>query len=842
MPRRVPFLDRADQALQSPATRLALSFLIVLSVLPPGSLGLLPAGVAARLDLLFLLIFGPEFALRLSTSVRQWGAGRRNRWEAVLLTTDFVALLSFLPLQDAFPDTAYFRLFRLTRLVLLLGYWGEMASDLARIVFGRERRYQVVAVALFGLVLSFAGAVILAEFAPGYDYDEDGVVTAEDRGFRRVLWWSFRQVQDSGNLAVRPADALVVLVSLALTFAGLILFTFVIGISTGAMQELMHRARDRPVALRAHTVVLGFTASTAYLLHELADIYRKNLKQVKGAVLGPADEAPDALFDRRLRGYQYRSGNPERAADLERVGIAEAKRVLVLGEGTEPDARVIAALLATRALTRRATLYADLEHEKNFVAARGAGGPRTRMVGSGPFLGDYLAQNLAYPGIYHVYRQLLTSRGCEIYTYLWSDAERRALGGVGALDPSALAYHAGRAHAVRWLGFLTAPSPDATLEVDDFDVLLNPAAARVRDRAAYAFDDAGRVRPGVLRGVVGIAARFESVRSLGEALARGEEPKPEPTAPAIELSLSLPMGRPHRLLLCATGAQVPRVVSELMRYTPGLAVTVLTRDAGRVEGLVSAIAGAVENARSWMPDRRSDCRVRVAEDGSLRVDAASGEVGSVRVVTLDWTDLARIQRDPQLRLSETEAVAFLPRGDDESADGLVALDCLRLADLLARGALEVPASFHVLGLLRDPVKTDRLSGRVAELTSDREGRRFTILSSERARHQFLVQNLFVPGLNTVLLEILGASGQHLCRLVPRSTPGPRGGNVDALAVQAAVAARDLLFIGLEKTGVDGVEVLIDPRELAPDRAVAWGSVTALYALADQSTVERATAS
>jgi hypothetical protein len=232
----------------------------------------------------------------------------------------------------------------------------------------------------------------------------------------------------------------------------------------------------------------------------------------------------------------------------------------------------------------------------------------------------------------------------------------------------------------------------------------------------------------------------------------------------------------------------------------------------------------------------------VEEDGSLRVDAASGAVGSVRVVTLDWTDLARIQRDPQLRLSETEAVAFLPRGDDESADGLVALDCLRLADLLARGALEVPASFHVLGLLRDPVKTDRLSGRVAELTSDREGRRFTILSSERARHQFLVQNLFVPGLNTVLLEILGASGQHLCRLVPRSTPGPAGGNVDALAVQAAVAARGLLFIGLERTDGDSVEVLLDPRELAPERAVAWQSVTALYALADQRTVERATAS
>ncbi len=76
------FLDSAEQVLQSPATRLALSFLIVLSVLPPGVLGVLPPPVSGRLDLLFLALFGPEFALRVSTSPgwrRPWRSSRVGR-------------------------------------------------------------------------------------------------------------------------------------------------------------------------------------------------------------------------------------------------------------------------------------------------------------------------------------------------------------------------------------------------------------------------------------------------------------------------------------------------------------------------------------------------------------------------------------------------------------------------------------------------------------------------------------------------------------------------------------------------------------------------------------------
>src|SRR5688572_9894545 len=62
------FLDRVERVLRAYGTRLLLSFLIVLSVLPAATLGtVLPAPLVVRLDLVFLALFAPEFALRWAT-------------------------------------------------------------------------------------------------------------------------------------------------------------------------------------------------------------------------------------------------------------------------------------------------------------------------------------------------------------------------------------------------------------------------------------------------------------------------------------------------------------------------------------------------------------------------------------------------------------------------------------------------------------------------------------------------------------------------------------------------------------------------------------------------------
>ena len=72
--------------------------------------------------------------------------------------------------------------------------------------------------------------------------------------------------------------------SLALTFAGLLLLSFVIGIGTGAIEELMQKSRLKPLGLRHHTVVLGLGENTHFLLAEFAELYAKNRRRFRAAV------------------------------------------------------------------------------------------------------------------------------------------------------------------------------------------------------------------------------------------------------------------------------------------------------------------------------------------------------------------------------------------------------------------------------------------------------------------------------------------------------------------------------------------------------------------------------
>jgi len=140
-------------------------------------------------------------------------------------------VLSFLPLQHV-VELRHARLIRLSRIVLLVGYWSPMVRDLWSILVSRERRFQILFVLFSGVVLSFAGAVVLHWLAsPDFDGDR------QQDTFFATLWWSFRQVEDPGNLVESPTGGAVVVVSLLLTFAGLVLFSFLVGIGTAAIDE-----------------------------------------------------------------------------------------------------------------------------------------------------------------------------------------------------------------------------------------------------------------------------------------------------------------------------------------------------------------------------------------------------------------------------------------------------------------------------------------------------------------------------------------------------------------------------------------------------------------------------
>ncbi len=886
-------LDAAERLLDSYWLRLALSLLIIVSVLPlAAQLTLFPDVAAGRLDPFFLAIFGLEFAARLAVFVRKWRERRAGAGELLLLLLDLLAVLSFLPLSGML-DSKYLRLVRLTRMLLLLGYWGRMARELLLVLSGPERRYQVIGVVFLGLVLSFGSAVLVKQLAPEYDFNGDGMIDDSDRGFFRILWWSFHQVQDTGYLVNELDQPLIVFVSLLLTFSGLLLFSLVIGIGTGAIEEVLVRSREQPLALTGHTVVLGLTPHSVFLLEGLARIYQKNLKAFRAAVLGPSPEVPAYLHRPLLRAFQYRSGDPVRAADLERVNIRRARRVLILGSHPRhPDGEVISAILATRERNPHVHLYPDVEHERNFRAVLSAGGPRTHLVGSGSFLGHYIVHNVVYPGAYHVYRQLLTSSGSEVYTYLFSPEERRQLlnnwrvkgapefrsraSGATAeaepsFDPADLYRSAYRRFGVTTIGLFVRDGDDSG-ENQELKVLLNPARAGAltgASRDVFETSDAGsppgrpgRVRWAAVRGLAGVSLRWAELRRLGRRLiespaaavpaagvpaagataggrpsrVRGRSPSSAPTSWCgfETLELRPACSRLGRVLISGASPRIPRVITELTSFFPRLEVTVLVRDAGRLRritrGIQAALLGAGKDTQAVEHDGSAELSLRRGADATRRADSLR-----ISILEADWTDHERLRRAGAVDLESADAVLLLPGASRaEELDGAVALDCLHLANLARSGDLSPRSGLHVVGMVRDAVKGDLLESRLEKIAGAGSAVRFTIISSERARNHFIMQNVFVRGLNALYLQLLNAEGQHLSRLIPGHPDGAAaaGGFDPADLGDHLLTERGMVFLGLElEDDSGGYTIELDPRKLPPGRIIPWRSVRAIYALA-----------
>ena len=811
-------LDRGERLLQSTATRAVLSFLIVVSVLPTQVYhAVLPAWLAGRFDPLFLIVFLPEMALRTTILARRAREHRASVAEALVLLADLVALASFLPLPT---DLLWLRLLRLSRLVLLVGYWGRLATDLWSVVSSRERRYQIGLVLMLAVGTSFVTAILLFELGPRYDYNGNGVIDAADAHFLHVFWWSFRQLPDPGNLISHPSHLAVALSSLALTFSGLLFFSFIIGISAGVMSEMMRHASERAPGLREHTALVGLGPCSRMLVEDLLAMDRKNRRRRAIAVLG-SSETPTWLEKKAYKRVVYRSGDPMKVDDLKRVDVHHAKRVLVMTEsGPTADARAVAAVLAIRTCSTRADVFLDVEHEKDFDAARMAGGPKTHVIGAGSLLGYLIAHNAIHPGAHRAVRELLSEAGDDVYTYIFDTTERRRLAQAQLrLAPAALFQQLLRQGVVLLGVFVGGPGIE---RIADLKVLFN--LFDVQQSATSHFEE-GCLRSEVVYGLVAVCAHWSSLRDAAVRLldqGLGEEALP----PSPQTS-PVPLMRtraPRRVLICGTSPRVPRVISQLAGYCDSLDVTLLTRSIDHVEIIEDSLRTMVESRcyaagskpKPWLPEALPDGR-------RVRAEFPWGQV-NVRIQVLDWTDLGSLMR---VDLPGTDVVLFLPQNPDDVSDGLVAIGCLRIADVFTSKDRRFNPDLRVVAQLGDPTKADLLESRLDE-TSPADESRYTVLSCERLRQSFAVRNLFVLGLSQVLFELLSAQGNHLQRLVP-SWPGgkPPEGSFDSGELARFLITHDhLLPIGFEMVGQN--EPLLNADSLYPGRRIACSELQAVY--------------
>lgn len=787
--------------------RVTLAALIVISLLPFESL-------EHALRPVFLGVFGVEWTLRLTLFITR--QKKLDRAEAAFFFFDFVALLSFLPLEGWLgARTEWLRAFRLVRLLALLRFTRALARDVYRVLTRREQLQQLGLVTVAVVSLSFIGAVILGQVGVAHDYDgEPG--TNED--FWDQIWWSFRQVESPDNLvSTLSAHPLVLVISLVLTITGIFVFSYLIGVGANVVEQVIRAERRRPVDYQQHTLVVGPVHENESLVREFVRIYEKNraLRRIapleiwrwlvhrhprprrqalpRIALLSAPESPPSYLYAAKMRWVVYRQGEGAEPEALERVSVPSAKRVVLLAprRTSNADALTIARLAAIRAQNHHAHIFVEVRDSRNASIVHAVGGGGTFALDSARFRGLFLCHHLIVPGIDRLLRELLSAAGSELYTHLFVEEwEHQQLEGKD-IDFAALAHHALQRGVTLVGAFLGEPieREHGLVPVDRVRPWVNPF-----------LPDGGTESP--IQGVFGIADTYLPLRQVVRDLQTGsvtpatvvEDPD---VLRRVDLSRDPP---PREILIVGFSSALPHLVAALARFVDDVCLRVV-------------LDGSPEEA------------AQRCEALGVSLDAPERELdrGGRLIVFHRPDDLARSAASCQGE--RIDAAVFLA---DDNADDVDAATALRVLHFAGALSTQVRLCVEVAALHRGRQLEDQL----ARLGADHE---LVLVGTQQIHNYFMVHSAFVPGLTGIYENLLGARGREILR-VPMTPGAP-------LRVEEAwtsFAARGCIPIAYETAD----KLLVNPparRELTDLRAVyviaEADDLADRLALGDEDTVE-----
>lgn len=814
-------LTRLGGILESRVVRGLLIGLIVLSLLP------FPE-IERTFRWVFAVAFGLELLVRLPLIARHSRA--RRRVELVFLLADVAAFVSFLPLDAWLPEQVEaLKVLRLARLLVLVRFARELAVDVYSILTRREQLEQFALVTLAVAALAFVSAVILSHLGVAHDYDASPDV---GEGFLDRLWWSFRQLESADNLvASLHVHPIVGVLSLVLTVVGVFIISFIIGIGANVVEQVVRAERRRPVGYSGHTVVIGGIRGGEVMIREFVRIYLKNRRDPRDqiakyvrwifaggarprawalprmALLGPDEEPPPVLLEEGMRHVIYRQGSGGDLEGLERVGLARAKRVILMSDpagGLDADAVTVATLCAVRELNPHAHVFLELLSTRTCATLDSvAMHPRTFPLDVPWLLGLLLLHHLIVPGVERLYRFLLTAEGSELYSHVYVDlAELDALArrgdAEGMIDARQLAMLAAQHHAVLVGVLLGAgrprPSPFDLIDVEGLVPWVNPLEEPHSEEVARLGARAGRIPASAIRGVIALGENYQPVRDFARHLAAGfpERAAPEPG----ELTFGAADAPPQKILVIGFGDAVLSLCTRLAALRDRAEVIVATD--GGTEPL-----RALRTAGLTVEGGPARARVQLARGGRIELRGDGGDAMETGLAVLGGGGI--------------DAVVFVSEGCPDP-DARTSLRILRLAEALL--ALD-DAPPHLLAELTNVSMGERARSHVAA-SFERRGRaapRITLVSTQAIRNYFMVHSAFVPGIDAVYSQLLGELGQDLVRL-PITADGP----ITLARCAAALAPRRMIPIALERA--DG-EVLLNPPADAP-----VGEVTGVFVIGE----------
>lgn len=859
-PTAPPWIDVVDRVLDHRLAKALLAFLVIVSLLP------LSRGLEQGLRPVFFGVFGAELAFR-------WSAWRRRRSgeslrRVTFAVVDTVALLSFLPLELVIGEeqAQLVALLRLTRLLMLLRFAQELALDIYTIMTRREQLQQLGLVTGAVLVLSFVSAVILSQLSISHG-------DVEPARFTDRLWWSFRQMESADNLVSSlKNDPVLVALSLSLTITGVFIISFIIGIGTTVVDQVVRAERRRPLAYEGHTIVTGPVHSSEVLIREFVRIYAKNrqipspeklftwLRHIgpwqsaksfpRVALLGRRDDPPAYLWEPLMRWVVYREGDAGEPAGLERVAAQHAKRAILLARDDlvhEADAVSVATLAAFRARNRTAHAFVEVTDSASVPIVTQVGGPGTVALDMPRLLGMFLCQHLITPGVERLYRDLLTADGSEIYTHVFVDDDERdglakRASREGTVAFADLARLARERHGVYLFGVFLGEHErrrgrDRQIPLDGLVPWLNPHVLPVDDpRPAALGAAAGRVPLSTLRGLVGIAESYLPLAAVGRDVALGAHAADHAGAEgehsrdvgdseleSLARATDLPPLGPRRVALIGASDALPALIQELSRHVPEVELSLF----------VSL------RSETRMPLARRLEHLGVGFDAHEPLPGPAGRVfsldrgGTITLFTHDGPDLAGFAARVLSDKGSLDAAVFLSEPEGDERDARTALRILRFVKLLEEGKAPRDRSLHLLAEFISIEKGAHIQQHVdgRKCGFERESDlRLTLVSTGTIKNYFMVHSAFVPGVTRVYEELLEERGQEIVRLAFRPPSGLQ--HTTMHAIQQALEPLGAIAFALERADR---EVILAPPPSLPH---ATSDIVGVYVIADQAPLAR----
>jgi len=324
--------------------------------------------------------------------------------------------------------------------------------------------------ALLTFALVFGAALLLA--ITGTAINED-----EHPGLGEAFWQSLLRILDPGTFSGDNGWFLRV-VMLVVTLIGISIAAVLIGlIASGIEQRIDHLRRGRSTVVESgHSLILGWSPRIHMVVSELC-VSNENERRPAIVVLANRDkqamedELAARIDDSRRTRIVCRTGDPANLNDLRIASAADARSIIVLGDGADgadADATVVKAVLAVLHVTgdAAAPIVAEIDDAEISWALREACGARLLTVRSSEVIARITAQACRQSGLSAVCQELLDFEGDEIYFQHVDELTGRTFG------DALLAFEASSVIGVRRADGTVVVNPPMGTVISDDDAVI----------------------------------------------------------------------------------------------------------------------------------------------------------------------------------------------------------------------------------------------------------------------------------------------------------------------------------------------------------------------------------